>query len=292
MPEGLCDKWPFKRAFWAVGIRKRDVCSLAGENFGRSAAPAWDSASSSRLRARRAASPIARSSYERPDSTLGNGNGSGGELVDGVSGSRPNILLIITDDQEKTSMRTMSQTLGLFKRHGVSFNHGYVTTPLCCSGPGFDVLGPLRAQPRHPHQQPERSVRDDLPMAEHLPGEAPGGRLPNGPVRQVPEQLEQDGRRQGRLRQVQGRLQGHRAQPRRARPGRPDHGQARQPVHQGPRIRRYAALDDDPGAALAPHAARAGEAVRERRRTGLPAADLVQRVGPLRQAALPDRQAS
>jgi arylsulfatase A-like enzyme len=68
----------------------------------------------------------------RPKLTLGNGNAGGGSLVKGASGSRPNILLIVTDDQEKTSMRAMSQTLGLFKRHGVNFNHGYVTTPLCC----------------------------------------------------------------------------------------------------------------------------------------------------------------
>ena len=29
-------------------------------------------------------------------------------------------------------MRAMPKTLDLFKRHGVNFNHGYVTTPLCC----------------------------------------------------------------------------------------------------------------------------------------------------------------
>ncbi len=73
-----------------------------------------------------------RKVVERADSTLGSGKPKGGELVDGASGSRPNILLIITDDQEKTSMRAMSQSLKLFKHHGVSFNHGYVTTPLCC----------------------------------------------------------------------------------------------------------------------------------------------------------------
>ena len=55
-----------------------------------------------------------------------------GKPVRDVAGSRPNILLIITDDQEKTSMRAMPQTRKLFKRQGVDFNHGYVTTPLCC----------------------------------------------------------------------------------------------------------------------------------------------------------------
>ena len=68
----------------------------------------------------------------RADMTLGGGNAKGGSLVKGASGSRPNILLIITDDQEKTSMRTMSQTLELFKGQGVDFSHGYATTPLCC----------------------------------------------------------------------------------------------------------------------------------------------------------------
>src|SRR4029078_11737897 len=57
---------------------------------------------------------------------------AGKPVVGDVSGKRPNILLIITDDQEKTSMGAMPKTLKLFKRQGVDFNHGYVTTPLCC----------------------------------------------------------------------------------------------------------------------------------------------------------------
>ena len=65
-------------------------------------------------------------------SVLGSPGAPGDELVRGASGSRPNILLIITDDQEKTSMRAMPQTLKLFKRDGVDFENGRVTTPLCC----------------------------------------------------------------------------------------------------------------------------------------------------------------
>lgn len=69
---------------------------------------------------------------DRPETTLGNPDLPGGSLVKGASGSRPNILLIITDDQEKTSMRAMSKTLDLFKHQGVDFTNGHVTTPLCC----------------------------------------------------------------------------------------------------------------------------------------------------------------
>ncbi len=68
----------------------------------------------------------------RPDIAIVGPDAKGKPLVGDVTGKRPNILLIITDDQEKTSMRAMPQTLRLFKRQGVDFNHGYVTTPLCC----------------------------------------------------------------------------------------------------------------------------------------------------------------
>ncbi len=68
----------------------------------------------------------------RPDVAIVGPDAAGKPTVGDVSGKRPNILLIITDDQEKTSMRAMPQTLKLFKRQGVDFNHGYVTTPLCC----------------------------------------------------------------------------------------------------------------------------------------------------------------
>lgn len=69
---------------------------------------------------------------ERADVAIVGPDAKGDPAVGDVSGTRPNILLIITDDQEKSSMRAMPKTLRLFKRQGVNFNHGYVTTPLCC----------------------------------------------------------------------------------------------------------------------------------------------------------------
>jgi arylsulfatase A-like enzyme len=68
----------------------------------------------------------------RPDVAIVGPDANGKPVVGDVSGTSPNILLIITDDQERTSMRAMPKTLKLFKRQGVDFNHGYVTTPLCC----------------------------------------------------------------------------------------------------------------------------------------------------------------
>jgi N-acetylglucosamine-6-sulfatase len=45
---------------------------------------------------------------------------------------RPNILLIVTDDQRLGTMEYMPQTQSLIFDQGVTFSNGFVTTPLCC----------------------------------------------------------------------------------------------------------------------------------------------------------------
>lgn len=45
---------------------------------------------------------------------------------------RPNFLVIITDDQRYDTMQYMPKTQALIFDQGVTFAHGYVTTPLCC----------------------------------------------------------------------------------------------------------------------------------------------------------------
>jgi arylsulfatase A-like enzyme len=45
---------------------------------------------------------------------------------------RPNILIIVTDDQRFGTLGSMPRTRSMLVNHGVSFPHAYGTTPLCC----------------------------------------------------------------------------------------------------------------------------------------------------------------
>lgn len=60
---------------------------------------------------------------------------------------KPNILFILTDDQDPKSIRNMPQLQSLLVDRGVSFTHSYVTTPQCC--PSRTTM--LRGQYAHNH---------------------------------------------------------------------------------------------------------------------------------------------
>lgn len=45
---------------------------------------------------------------------------------------RPNILIIVTDDQRYDTMQYMPETMSRIFDQGVTFTHGFITTPLCC----------------------------------------------------------------------------------------------------------------------------------------------------------------
>jgi arylsulfatase A-like enzyme len=47
-------------------------------------------------------------------------------------GARPNILIIVTDDQRLGTLVVMPQTKHWLRDRGVRFTEGYVSTPLCC----------------------------------------------------------------------------------------------------------------------------------------------------------------
>ena len=55
-----------------------------------------------------------------------------GLLAASVAFGRPNIVVVMTDDQDVASLRVMKDTRRLIGRHGVRFVNSYVTTPLCC----------------------------------------------------------------------------------------------------------------------------------------------------------------
>jgi N-acetylglucosamine-6-sulfatase len=50
----------------------------------------------------------------------------------GAGGGRPNVVVILTDDQDAASMHVMRKTRRLLIREGVKFSRHYATFPLCC----------------------------------------------------------------------------------------------------------------------------------------------------------------
>jgi arylsulfatase A-like enzyme len=57
------------------------------------------------------------------------------------SAQRPNILVIVTDDQRVDQMVVMDKTRKWFRREGVHFPRALVTTPLCCPSRGSIFTG-------------------------------------------------------------------------------------------------------------------------------------------------------
>ncbi len=55
-----------------------------------------------------------------------------GDAGGGNDGDRPNILVIMTDDQRRDSMVEMPLTRSLIGNKGTTYNQAYVTTPSCC----------------------------------------------------------------------------------------------------------------------------------------------------------------
>lgn len=53
-------------------------------------------------------------------------------IKDLIADKRPNFLVIISDDQRYDTMQYMPQTQSKIFDQGVTFSHGYISTPLCC----------------------------------------------------------------------------------------------------------------------------------------------------------------
>src|SRR5918997_10072 len=61
--------------------------------------------------------------------------------------NRPNVIVIITDDQEVTSLEYMPEVRSLLAEQGTTFENAFVTDPLCC--PSRATF--LRGQYAHNH---------------------------------------------------------------------------------------------------------------------------------------------
>lgn len=62
----------------------------------------------------------------------GCGGSGANETADATPAQKPNIVVIMTDDQTVESMRVMPKTADLIGGHGTTFSNSFVSFPLCC----------------------------------------------------------------------------------------------------------------------------------------------------------------
>jgi arylsulfatase A-like enzyme len=62
----------------------------------------------------------------------GSGGGSAGGGDDAEAGSRPNFVVVMTDDQDVASLEVMANVRGLLVEEGVRFANSFVSLPVCC----------------------------------------------------------------------------------------------------------------------------------------------------------------
>jgi len=87
----------------------------------------------------------------------------------GIKEERPNFLIIYTDDQRYDSMWQMPRTQNLIFDQGVTFKHGYITTPLC--GPSrCSILTGMYAH-SHNIRENQDDGFDETTFAKHLQGD-------------------------------------------------------------------------------------------------------------------------
>src|SRR5688500_13234210 len=67
---------------------------------------------------------------------------------------RPNVLVIVLDDQREGTLNVMPATRGLFLRKGTNYSEAYATSPLCCPSRASIMTG------RYPHNHEVRRNED------------------------------------------------------------------------------------------------------------------------------------
>jgi len=81
-----------------------------------------------------------------------------------IERGRPNVLLILTDDQRAGAMRVMPATRRLIARQGVTFRNAHATTPLCCPSRASIMTG----QYAHNHGVKRNGNPERLSMSHTL----------------------------------------------------------------------------------------------------------------------------
>ena len=94
--------------------------------------------------------------------------GQGGARADhirvGTQVRKPNVLVIMTDDQRVGTMKVMPATKRLIAGKGVTFRNAHATTPLCCPSRASTMTG----QYAHNHMVRRNGDRDRLTMSHTL----------------------------------------------------------------------------------------------------------------------------
>jgi arylsulfatase A-like enzyme len=80
---------------------------------------------------------------------------------------RPNILIIVTDDQRTGTMRVMRKTGHWFIKGGRRYPHAFVTTPLCCPS-RTSILTGMFAHNHRIHTNVSRAFPHDLTLQRYL----------------------------------------------------------------------------------------------------------------------------
>lgn len=89
-----------------------------------------------------------------------------GKAAMAQSGDRPNVLLIVTDDQ-RDLMGAMPKTRQYFQAEGRRYPNAFATTPMCCPSRGSIMTGMYA----HNHGVEDNRIRPDFPFNKTLQAE-------------------------------------------------------------------------------------------------------------------------
>jgi len=83
----------------------------------------------------------------------------------GAAPERPNVLIIVSDDQRWGTLDAMPQTRRVFAHRGIKYSNAYVTTPLCCPSRASILSGRYA----HNHGVIRNEVDDTLNYSRTMP---------------------------------------------------------------------------------------------------------------------------